>query len=442
MSSESTSTALAPRADRTYAAIALWASSLTRSYYRLEVCGRPFPRDEGVLCVVSHRNGLADAGLLMGVVQRPLRFLVKYKLMTAPILGAVITRSGAVPVYRKKDQVDMSRNTEAFAAVHTALARREVIAIFPEGSSHSEPQLAEMKTGAARMALGAIEAGGAGLPLLVQPIGFVYSARDRYRSRLTAVLGEPIDPSQYLAAYEQDARATVDRLTGDIHAAIGAASVELSGWSDRALVELAGQVRPKPGVSSAERWSELARGLAWLREHRPRRAEKLETSVHDLSRRLRAAHQLPEALAGKRQPGLPVAFGGLTGLAASAAVYFPPAAASRAIGLLGRPTPDKLVTVQLLSAFLLFPLWTLLLAALGYARGGWLGLGSAALVLGAAGWFATNFWHRAGAWFAALARAFDPEARDTAWQASAENLGRELDVLEHLDARLRRRPQR
>ena len=424
-----------PVSDFVYRMITRWGWSMVGAYYSLEVCGEPFPERAGVVLVAGHRNGLADAALLMNTTHRPLRFLVKYKLMSMPVLGPIITRSGAVPIYRKKDGVNMSRNAEAFTAVHKALARREVITIFPEGSSHSEPNLGDMKSGAARMALGALEETKGSTPLAIQPVGFVYSERDRFRSHLTAVIGKPIDPADYAADYATNPRSTVERLTADLRAGICAASLELDDWSDLPGIELAERLRPGAGISRAERSSELARGLAWLRERRPDRAQRLEALARELDQQLGRAHRLPEALSGQAQPRWIAAALGLLGLAVSTAVYLPPAVLARVIGLVARPTADKLVTTQLLSAFVLFPLWVAFALATAQVRGGVAALSLTALTLGACAWFAKRYWPRMQAWRARIARALTPGADDTAWQASAARMGQELDRLERFGAR-------
>ena len=69
---------------------------------------------------------------------------------------------GVVPIHRRRDGTDTSHNRSTFEACHAALAAGAHIAIFPEGEMHLEPALMPLKTGAARIALGA--AADAGSP--------------------------------------------------------------------------------------------------------------------------------------------------------------------------------------------------------------------------------------------------------------------------------------
>ena len=63
--------------------------------------------------------------------------------------------------------------------------------IFPEGITHDEPSLAPLKTGAARMALHARDAGDVD-GLAVVPIGLTFERKDAPRTRVLVQIGEPI----------------------------------------------------------------------------------------------------------------------------------------------------------------------------------------------------------------------------------------------------------
>ena len=61
------------------------------------------------------------------------------------------------------------------------------MAIFPEGTTHSDARLRELKTGAARIAL------GASIPsLVIVPTGIYYSAKETFRSDALVLFGAPI----------------------------------------------------------------------------------------------------------------------------------------------------------------------------------------------------------------------------------------------------------
>ena len=77
---------------------------------------------------------------------------------------------------------------------------------FPEGISHDEPELQPLKTGAARIALGAMERHGP-LPVRIVPVGLTFEEKGVFRSRALLVVGEAIDPSGEAATDEREAAA-------------------------------------------------------------------------------------------------------------------------------------------------------------------------------------------------------------------------------------------
>ena len=70
------------------------------------------------------------------------------------------------------------RNATTFRTSRRLLADGGMVALFPEGISHNEPAVQPLRTGAARIALGA--AFDDGVPGVVTvPVGLVYDAKAR-----------------------------------------------------------------------------------------------------------------------------------------------------------------------------------------------------------------------------------------------------------------------
>ena len=143
------------------AGVWLAARLIASLFYRVQRTGPPLPGG-AVLLVANHPNALLDPALVQTTAGRPVRFLVKSTLFRGHVLGLIIRRSGAIPVYRRIDAgVDPARNVEAFAAVEAVLARGEVVCVFPEGISHSTGRLEPLRTGAARMTMASLAPGPA-----------------------------------------------------------------------------------------------------------------------------------------------------------------------------------------------------------------------------------------------------------------------------------------
>jgi glycerol-3-phosphate O-acyltransferase/dihydroxyacetone phosphate acyltransferase len=210
---------------RTLEMLVRWlAEALIRLYYphRAVQGADRIPAGRPVVFVANHPNGLLDPLLLRVATGRPARFLAKSTLFGNPIARLAMTSFGSIPVYRAHESgargTDTSRNEESFALCRAALAQGEALALFPEGASHSDPQLRPLKTGAARIALSAEAEQDGRLDLTVVPIGLYYERKVLFRSRVLLVVGEPLRVAPLLPGYRADQRASVDALTDDIRA--------------------------------------------------------------------------------------------------------------------------------------------------------------------------------------------------------------------------------
>jgi glycerol-3-phosphate O-acyltransferase / dihydroxyacetone phosphate acyltransferase len=115
------------------------------------------PKDGAIIFVLNHPNGLVDPGLVFVSLARRVSFLAKSTLFDIPVAGFLLRTFEILPVFRRVDATgDMSKNLLTFQNCYDLLAQGRCIAIFPEGISHNETKLQPLKTGAARIALGAL----------------------------------------------------------------------------------------------------------------------------------------------------------------------------------------------------------------------------------------------------------------------------------------------
>src|SRR5215212_2208510 len=156
-------------------------------FRRIEVEGlERVPRTEPVIFAVNHPNGLVDPLFVLCFVGRPVSFLGKAPVLRYPVVGWLARKLETIPVYRKQDKTKGS-HTETFEKSRDVLRRGGTIAIFPEGTTHDDPQMRELKTGAARIAMSA-DVGEA----LIVPTGIYYTAKHVFRSAALVVFGEPL----------------------------------------------------------------------------------------------------------------------------------------------------------------------------------------------------------------------------------------------------------
>ena len=174
------------------------------------------PRAGPVLLCVNHPNNLIDSLIVSAVVERKVHYLATAALFRNALLGKFLKACGAIPVYRRQDDPDkMDKNAGAFEATVATLARGGLVAIYPEGTTHSESRIQRIKTGAARIALDyeSRRAGGLGEVLALIPTGLTFEARKSFGGRVRISFGEPIPITPYLEVYREDGVKAVDGLT-------------------------------------------------------------------------------------------------------------------------------------------------------------------------------------------------------------------------------------
>src|SRR3982750_1202247 len=122
----------------------------------------PGPETRGRVVVSNHTNALIDPILVLTDAACEISPVAKSTLWNIPGLRWLLDRAGAVPIVRRKDTPDKDTATNAatFDKIAHPPAGGGNTLIFPGGTSHSEPHLAPLRTGAARMLLAAEERQG------------------------------------------------------------------------------------------------------------------------------------------------------------------------------------------------------------------------------------------------------------------------------------------
>lgn len=357
----------------------------TRAYYRLSTAGARLPESGPVLIVANHNNSLVDPALVAATAARDVRFLAKAPLFSHPLIGWLIRGVGSVPVYRQVDDPALvAQNLDSFRDAHKVLAAGDVIGIFPEGISHSASRLAPLKTGAARIAIGAAERLGTDFPIIA--VGLVFRDRDAFRSEAHVIYGESFRWNDLVGDVTN--RTAVRELTERIERAMLSVSVNLDRWEDAPLVRMAEAVwRVEFGAAAdpAAEVARLQRTTEALQALRAGGAEDWRETAVALKAHGRALGKLgltPEALvtevsraeavrwAVRRLPLLPLLPISLLG-----AVYFwiPKRLTVAAAAWNARTEgEDALVTHRVLLGGVIFPLWFAVAAVLVGMRWGWL----------------------------------------------------------------------
>ncbi len=292
------------------------ARAATFGWFRaVEVTGlERIPRTGPVLLVANHHGGFVDPALLVATVPRPVRFLAMASLFRILPLRPLLAFAGAIPVHRAKDAegdgTGTRRNVDTFAACFAHLREGGAIGIFPEGEASDEAHLLPIRTGAARIALGAHARGAMGLRIV--PVGLIAEDKQRARSRAYVRIGQPIEMDSDLATNpsvppDETDREAVAALTSTIEARLTDAAIDFRSAEQRSALRLAANValrwergdpRGRPPVGEVER---LADRLADA-------PSQLEAAVRAAAidyREALSTAQIPDAVAA---PGAEAAF--------------------------------------------------------------------------------------------------------------------------------------
>ncbi len=207
---------------------------VTKTFYsKFEVTGREhIPDDQGIIFCVNHVNALIDAVVLQASTTKNVRPLARSGLFKNPVLKPILNMIGAVPIYRRKtEETDTSKNLDTFSKCYELLAQNETLVIFPEGQSHSDSYVHELKTGIARMALGAKETNG--VEPVVIPVGLTFVRKRKSRTEVLVLYGAPIDLRIPKRVNEHDANYLI---TDRVKAGIEAVTLNAPSWKDIDLV--------------------------------------------------------------------------------------------------------------------------------------------------------------------------------------------------------------
>jgi len=174
-----------------------------------------------VILVSNHPNTMMDPLLVALLSGRNPHFLGKSTLFASRIARWFFASVHVLPVYRREDaEQDMSKNTEIFQRCFESLAAGNALVIMPEGISQMDGTLHEIKTGTARIGLGAENQYNFELGVQIIPTGINYSSPTDFFSDVHCRFGRPITLDDLQELYRKDAYEAVYQVTNQIRDAL------------------------------------------------------------------------------------------------------------------------------------------------------------------------------------------------------------------------------
>lgn len=273
--------------------------ALLRIFFRrVQVTGQDQVPPGPVIFILNHPNALIDPLVLLCHTRRPVSFLAKEPLFRLPFIGRIVRAMDSIPVYRRMDQADTARNAATFAAARELLSRGGSLALFPEGTSHSDPRLKPFRTGAARIALGARVPG-----LVIVPAGLFYTAKSRFRSQALLCFGPAVEVPETATGPDGESPAEpVREFTAELERSLGELTLQADGHHALALAESAERILLSDGdgdrklANRLQIRRRLLEGYSQLKLTAPHRLEEISRRVGAWQARLDAAGLTPELL--------------------------------------------------------------------------------------------------------------------------------------------------
>jgi 1-acyl-sn-glycerol-3-phosphate acyltransferase len=230
-------------------------------FRRIEVTGfENVPAESGGLILSWHPNGVVDAALILTHFPKPIVFGARHGIFKWPLLGWMMRQLGMVPIYRRSDMRDEATDAERQAsnrrsidALAQAIADGGYSALFPEGLSHDEPFLMNLKKGAAYLYLRAAELTPDGAPRpVILPVGLHYNKKRILGSQALVAIHPPLEVEEELAVpapLGEERRGQAARLTDEFERVLNEVVLATESWELHNLMHRARKLIRAEGVS-------------------------------------------------------------------------------------------------------------------------------------------------------------------------------------------------
>jgi 1-acyl-sn-glycerol-3-phosphate acyltransferase len=180
----------------------LWMIFLSKVFYRVEVTGlENFPK-EGAVILVSNHVSFVDWVILMGLIPRPIHFVIDYNYYYLPTGPFWFKQAGLVPIATRRESEEVL--TSAFKAISRDLDEGSVIGVFPEGAITRDGKMRRFQPGVQKIVK------NRSVPIVLASMdglwGSIFSFKggrvlfkrpESFRKRIKVTLSHPIESEIY-----------------------------------------------------------------------------------------------------------------------------------------------------------------------------------------------------------------------------------------------------
>lgn len=259
----------------------------------------------GKIIIANHPNTMMDGWIISYITKEPIYFMAKGTFFNSPFKKWLLKGLGLIPINRASESATKGvKNTDSFEACYRLLEEGKTVVIFPEGTSYKEMQLRELKSGTARIALEVAKREKIKSPILVLPIGLVYTEAEAFRSSVLVSVGEAISPEPYLDLFKQNsskaARGLTDVFTKKLSSLlVNAKSNSYDGLVDR-IIALYGKSKMRFNGKNMEKDIDFIKSINSrindISEKNPRELEFIQLELNEIQLELDKLHISPAFL--------------------------------------------------------------------------------------------------------------------------------------------------
>ena len=257
------------------------------------------PKTGPLMIVANHPSTFMDPIVIATMLKREVYFLAKGELFKGSFLKWLLARFNMIPVYRKQDDVSqMNKNQDTFIKCFEHLEHGGAILIFPEGTSITERKLRPVKTGAARIVLGAEARNNFSLGTKIITIGLNYNDPHKFNRDLFINIDTPIKVKDFEKEYLDDEIKGAQDLTEQIRIQLEKSIIAIDDAQTDALVKdvemLYKYKRLKElGINHDDTEADfhlskkIVDAVNFFLEHQPARADKMRKRLRSYIRHLK-----------------------------------------------------------------------------------------------------------------------------------------------------------
>jgi glycerol-3-phosphate O-acyltransferase/dihydroxyacetone phosphate acyltransferase len=249
------------------------------------------PAKGPLIILANHPSTFMDPIVVASTIKRKVYFLGKGELFRSGFAKWLLPKLNIIPVYRKQDDpTQMSKNEETFKKCFEHLENGGAILIFPEGISITERKLKPIKTGAARIALGAEARNNFKLGVKIINIGLNYADPHKFNRDLFINIEKPIEVSEYAEKYLQDDFGAAEEITEKIREQLENVVISIQDKKTEELVRdietiYKHQLKKDRGIKGKDSESEfsisqnIVKAVNYYSEHDPDFTENMRSRI-------------------------------------------------------------------------------------------------------------------------------------------------------------------